>query len=117
MMVIKSENKPMTFDEVLQTPELSELHDLVRFLEKTPNKDIFPKKYEMSIEDVTIREVRMLFKDAPQQPIKTVITAVLNRLPNDLSDALLLKMTQIAVHQWRTLTQNTTIQEPILEAA
>ena len=117
MIEIKSENKAMTFGEVLQTPELSELHDLVRFLEKTPNKDIFPRKYEMSLEDVTIREVRSLFKNAPQQPIKAVITAVLNRLPNDLSDVLLLKMTQLAVQEWRTLAQNTTAKERILETA
>lgn len=115
-MAIKSENKPLTFDEVLRTPELSELHDVVRFLEKMPNKDIFPRKYEMSMEDVTIREVRTLFKNTPQQPIKAVITAVLNRLPNDLSDVLLLKMTQLAVQEWRTLTQNTAVQGYILEA-
>jgi hypothetical protein len=115
MMEIKSENKPMTFDEVLRTPELSELHDIVRFLEKTPNKEIFPRKYEMSMEDVTIKEVRKIFKNSPQQPIKAVITAVLNRLPNDLSDVLLLKMTQIAVQEWRTLSQNAPVQERVLE--
>ena len=116
MMEIKSGNKSMTFDEVLQTPELSELHNLIHFLEKTPNRDIFPRKYEMSMEDVTIREVRKLFKDNPHQPTKTAITAVLNRLPDDLSDVLLLKMTQLAVQEWGKLVQSLAVPENILEA-
>jgi hypothetical protein len=46
------DNQQLTFDDVLQTPELSHLHDLIHYLEKTPFQDIFPKKYEMSMEDV-----------------------------------------------------------------
>jgi hypothetical protein len=117
MMEIKSENKPMTFDEVLQTPELAQLHDLIRYLEKTPNKDIFPRKYEMSIEDLTIREVRKVVKEQPYSSLKAVITTVLGKLPDDLSANLLLKMTQLTIKEWGKLTNTVAMKEDMLQAA
>jgi hypothetical protein len=116
-MEIKLENKPMSFDEVLQTPELSELHEVIRYLQKTPNKDIFPKKYEMSMEDATIREVGRVFQDNPYCALKIVIMTVLEKLPDDLSAILILKMTKLIIQEWGTLSKATVIEERVLQAA
>lgn len=113
----KLEKKPMTFDEVLQTPELAHLHNLVHYLEKTPNKEIFPKKYEMSIEDLTIREVKKVFIEQPDCPLKTVISTVVSQLPDDLSAVLLLKMTQLTIQEWGKLSNAVTADVQMLQAA
>jgi hypothetical protein len=111
------EKKQLTFDDVLQTPELSHLHDLIHYLEKTPFQDIFPKKYEMSMEDATIREIRTLFRDNPNCSLKIVITRVLEKLPDDLSAILILKMTKLIIQEWGTLSKATVIEERVLQAA
>ena len=111
------EKKQLTFDDVLQTPELSHLHDLIHYLEKTPFQDIFPRKYEMSMEDFTIREVRTVFQDNPYCSLKTVITMVLNKMPDDLADVLLLKMTKLIIKEWGTLSNAVVIEERVLQAA
>jgi hypothetical protein len=111
------DNQELTFDDVLQTPELSHLHDLIHYLEKTPFQDIFPKKYEMSMEDATIREVRTLFQDNPYCSLKSVIAKALDKLPDDLSAILLLKMTKLIIQEWGTLSKATVIEERVLQAA
>lgn len=111
------EKKQLTFDAVLQTPELSHLHDLIHYLEKTPFQDIFPKKYEMSMEDATIKEVRRVFQDEPYCALKSVVTTVLEKLPDDLSAILLLKMTKLILKEWRTLSKAVVIEERVLQAA
>jgi hypothetical protein len=113
----KLEKKPMTFDEVLQTPELAHLHNLVHYLEKTPNKEIFPKKYEMSIEDLTIREVKKVFIEQPYSSLKTATATVLSKLPDDLSATLLLKMTQLTIQEWSKLSNPVPADVQMLQAA
>ena len=100
MMKITEKYEPMTFEEALQTPELGHCHDLIHYLQNTDNKDIFPRKYEMSIEGIASRMLSVLFKESPSMPLKSVIATVIEALPNDLSPKLLLKMAKFTIEQW-----------------
>ena len=104
-MKVNKKYIPLTFDEVLQDPSLSRFHELINYLEKTPNKEILPKKYEMSIQDLTTRKVQSLFDENPNMPLKNVLALVMDYLPDDLSAKLLLKMTQIAIKKWEKLSE------------
>lgn len=97
------EEKRITFDEVLQMPELAHFHEVIRYVQTTPFKDIFPKKYEMGIEYMTSNSIRSLFHEHPNMSIKSVVSIIVNDLPEDISPQLLLKMTKFTLEKWKKL--------------
>jgi hypothetical protein len=97
-------NESMTFEEALQDASLASIHETIRFLQKTPSKDIFPKKYELSMIDLAVEEAVELFDTRPSIPLKTVISTVIASFPDDLSADLIVKMTENIVKEWRTLS-------------
>lgn len=107
MIKITKKYEPMTFEEALQTPELAHCHELIHYLQNTSNRDIFPRKYEMSIEGIASRKLAVLFNESPTMPLKSVIATVIEALPNDLSPKLLLKMTKFTIEQWRKISDKT----------
>ena len=64
-MISNQKHKTKTFDEVLQDPEQPLLHEAIHVLRKTPFKDAFPKKYEMSVIDIAMETVTELFEENP----------------------------------------------------
>jgi hypothetical protein len=98
--------KSLTHEEILANPELSQFHDVVRFLQKRGNRPLFPKKYEKSMENLAFDKAYVLFKENPQLPLNKVIAAIMDKLPNDVPPPLLLKMTQIAIERWDDLSHN-----------
>jgi hypothetical protein len=96
-------NKSMTFEEVLQDSSLAHLHEAIRFLEKTPNKDVFPKKYERSMIDLSVENTIELIGENPNMPLKTVISTVISSFDDDLSADLILKMTKNIIKEWQNL--------------
>ena len=110
------EEKKITFEEALEMPEYAHFHEVILYLKKTPNKEIFPKKYEMSIQGLTTRKVQSLFDENPHLPLKNVLALVMDYLPDDLSAKLLLKMTQLAIKKWEKLSEvayaETSISQP-----
>lgn len=104
MIKITEKYEPMTFDEALQLPEYAHCHELIHYLENTPNKDIFPRKYEMSIEGIASRKLSILFNENPTMNLKSVIATVVEALPNDLSPKLLLKITKFTIIEWGKLS-------------
>jgi hypothetical protein len=93
-------NKSMTFEEALQDASLAHIHASIRFLQKTPSKDIFPQKYAASMVDLAVEEAIELFETHPSMPLKTVISTVIASFPNDLSADLILKMTENIIEEW-----------------
>jgi hypothetical protein len=102
MTTIKEKN--ITFEEALQMPELAHFHEVIRYLERTPFSEAFPKKYEKSLERMVSEHTFSLFKEQPSLPLKTVITTTLQTLPDDLSAKLILKMTKLTIQKWEDLT-------------
>ena len=97
-------NKSLTYEEILENPELSQFHDVVRFLQKKGDQKIFPKKYEKSMENLAFDRTYTLFKENPRLPLNKVIVCIMDKLPDDVPPPLLLKMTQIAIEKWESLT-------------
>jgi hypothetical protein len=96
--------KSLTLEEVLETPELAHFHDVVRHLKTTPTQKIFPKKYEKSMENMASDRANSLFEENSKLPLNKVISIIMDKLPNDLSPQLLLKMTQAAIEKWEFLS-------------
>jgi hypothetical protein len=99
-------NSEKSFEEVLQDPSLSRFHELVNYLNNTPNKDVFPKKYEASIQNLVNQKVQTLFVEYPHLPSEFMLSRLTRYLPEDLSPKLLLKMTKFATKKWEKLTGN-----------
>jgi hypothetical protein len=110
-------NSAKSFEEVLQNPSLSRFHELINYLDNTPNKDIFPKKYEASIQNLVNHRVKMLFVEYPHMPSEFMLSRLTRYLPKDLSPKLLLKMTKFATKKWGKLTEMIVVEKPISSRA
>ena len=94
-------NKRIELSEVLKDPEMAkQIQDVIRYVENTPFSKMFPEKYENSIERLVAQRTRKLFKEQPHLPLKDVVSTVLTSLQDDLSAALLLKMTRVIIEEW-----------------
>ncbi len=103
--------KSLTYEEVLENPELSQFHDVVRFLQKRGNCPLFPEKHEKSMKNLAFDRTYTLFKENPQLPLNKVIATIMDKLPDDVPPPLLLKMTQVAIEKWENLTQNAAMEK------
>ena len=104
-MTMNKNKESISFEEALQMPELAHLHDTMRYLENAPDSDIMPQKYEMGLEYIATKKTRLLFNESPDLPLKSVVSIVLEQLPNDISASILLKITQFIVLKWRRLAE------------
>jgi hypothetical protein len=111
------EDKMVTFEQALTMPEYAQFHDAIRYLEKTPSKDVFPQKYEASIKGLTNRKVQSLFEENPSMSLKNVLTSVIQNLPDDLSTKLLLNMTHLTIRSWDKLSKSHTSEKKIPQLA
>ncbi len=93
-----------TYEEILAMPELSHFHEAVRFLQKTPEREVFPRKFELSMQDIATYNVNLLFKENPKISLNEVISVVINKLPKDLKPQMLLNLVQITIEKWEGLT-------------
>ena len=88
------EEKAMTLKQMLKDPSLEPFHELLLFIKDKPNKDIFPKKYEMGMMDATVSTLLQLFEKNPRISLKMALSGVIKTLPNDITDTLLSKVVQ-----------------------
>lgn len=101
-----------TFEEILASPDLAHYHDLVRYLQKTPKREILPQKFAKSMENIAINNVYILFRENPETSLNDVVSVVMDKLPKDLKPQMLLKLVQITIEKWEELTAKTAVQEP-----
>ena len=87
-------SKELTVEEALQDPSFEPFYELLLFIKDKPNKDIFPKKYEMGMMDATVSTLIQLFEKNPKISLKMALTGVIKTLPNDITDTLLSKVVQ-----------------------
>lgn len=99
--------KKMTFEEALQDPSLAHVHDALRWLEKAPFSEMFPKKHELSLTHLVETKTNKLFKTMPNMSILKVITTIFEPLTDDISPTLALKLTQKIVATWEKLSTPT----------
>jgi hypothetical protein len=103
MKMNNDNKKSIPFEEALQMPELSHLHDMMRYLENAHDSDIMPEKYEQGLEYLADKKTRLLFNENAMLPLKNVVSIVLERLPNDVPALFLVKITQFIILQWGKL--------------
>ena len=87
-------SKDLTVEEALQDPSFEPFYELLLFIKDKPNKDIFPKKYEMGMIDATVSTLVQLFEKNPKISLKMALSGVIKTLPNDITDTLLSKVVQ-----------------------
>ncbi len=97
-------NLSMTYEDVLQNPNLTHFHEAIHLLQNRPHTDIFPKQYESAMMSVAEDRVVKLFDENPQISLKRTVSKVINRFPNDLSDALMTKITNEVIKKWTHLS-------------
>jgi hypothetical protein len=90
-------HKSLSFDEVLQTPELSHLHEVIHFLNEKQGECLFPRKRNEAIKFVVNQKISTILRDSPNITLKQVMSLVLDTLPNDLSSTTLLSMTKFVI--------------------
>jgi hypothetical protein len=98
------ENRTMTFEEMLADPEFAHVHEGLKYLQRTPPNELFPKKYEKSMIGLALEDTVHLFNENPNMPIKVVISKVITSFDDDLSADLILKITPKIIEKWRTLS-------------
>ena len=89
-----------TFEEALKDPSLAHFHEVIRFLETTPEELILPRQYKEALERTVARKVRALLAEDAQRQLNKVVAEVINALPDTLSAHLLLEMTAFAIKEW-----------------
>ena len=114
-MKIKDAEKPISFDDALLMPEYAHLHEVIRYLENTPDSEIFSRKYEMGMEHIASKKINSLFKEDSSIALKNVVSAVLERLPNNISAELLLKITLFTIKKWENLSNSASQRKNIKE--
>ena len=100
----------MTSEQIIQTPDLAHLYDIVRFLETTPEKDVFPKKYEMATISMAVQVAHDHLKKNPYMSLKETLTVVLNSCEDGLTSDVLLKITQRVIKKWEKCVKIDTFQ-------
>jgi hypothetical protein len=104
-----------TSEQIKEIPELAHFYDVVLFMEKNKGKNLFPKKYEMSVLDAVTKDTHNIFKEHPNLPLNNVVATVLPAFKPDLSGDLILKMTQKIIETWEKLSSSVHQKERELE--
>jgi hypothetical protein len=99
-----TENRKMTYEEVLADPSLAEFHEAIHYLRRTTFSQRFPKKHELILTDSVKEKAKELFRENPNMPIKMVITTIFEPMTNDISASLFLKLTQTIIKKWESLS-------------
>ena len=110
-------SRTMTAEEILNDPSLAHFHEAVRFMQRTPSKDIFPKKYEEGVIDVALETVFELFEENSKVSLKKVLRLVIKHLPKDITPLLMSKVIQKAIEEWTDLVEEAQKESPMLVAA
>jgi hypothetical protein len=109
-------NGRIELSEAMKDPETAKfIEDFKRYAEKTPFSKMFPKKYEMMLEDVVYEKTHKLLKKQPNLPLKNVVSTVLNSLKDDLSAELLLKMTRLIIKEWENASTAVSAEKGVEE--
>ena len=93
-MTKDKDHKTTTFKQALKDPSFAYLHEALLLIKDKPNKDIFPKQYEMGLLDAVVSTLVQLFEKNPKISLKMALSGVIKTLPNDITDTLLSKVIQ-----------------------
>ena len=104
MMTKTSRSDYMTFEEVLQDPTRTSEHEVIRFLEKNEDKELFPEKNGAGFHVRLIIKMNQLLDETPDMPLYTFLVNTLTGLERDLTPEKMLETTQLIVKGWVELS-------------
>ena len=105
-MKAKDKDEYIMFEDALQMPELAHLHDIILYVENAHDSELSPKKYQIGLEHIASKRIQMLYKENSKMPIKHVIMAVFEKLPDDMPALFIAKITQFILKKWETLSNS-----------
>ena len=91
--------KSISFEEALADPNLSQFHEAIHFLQKTPKYELMPRKYRHAQQNHIEEKIKKILKTDPEMPLNKVTAIILNGFPEDLPPHLVLEFTQFAIAQ------------------
>lgn len=100
----KEDNKSMTIEDLLQDPSFAHVHDALRYVMNTPASQLIPKKHELVLTDLVEQEIKELYNQTPNLPIKKVLSTIFEALTDDIPAPLMLKLTKKIINKWHKLS-------------
>ena len=94
----------MTFEEALQDPSLTLIHEAIHFLEANEGKILFPVKYMGGLKHLVGQSLRRLYRQNPTMPIRAVVVESLSGLNDQLTADMVLEITAFIIKEWENLT-------------
>lgn len=98
------QHKSISFEDALKDTSLEHFHEAIRSVQSKSNKDISPKKYEKSMLNLAESDTARFFKENPNMSIKTMVAAIIQSFPDEISPDMVLKMTKKIVEKWQNLS-------------
>ena len=90
-------------ENILKDSSLSYLHDVIHFLENTPDELLFPRKYKTALKHTVSQKVAFIFNENSTLPVNKMVADVIACLPESLSSKLILEMTSFAIKEWEAM--------------
>ena len=100
------QHKSISFEDALKDASLVHFHEAIRSVQNKSNKDISPKKYEKSMLNLAESDTVRFFKENPNMSIKTIVAAIIQSFPDEVSPDMILKMTKKIVEKWQSLSSS-----------
>ena len=100
------QHKSISFEDALKDASLVHFHEAIKSVQNKPNKDISPKKYEKSMLNLAESDTVRFFKENPNMSIKTIVAAIIQSFPDEVSPNMILKMTKKIVEKWQSLSSS-----------
>ena len=96
----------MTFQEALQDPSLSHLHDAIRFLQENEDTILMPKKFMSSLKSILSLKVRRILTENPEMHTSSLklLIAALTGVNEKIPPEMVLEITAHIIKEWETLT-------------
>ena len=110
-MKAKEKDGYIMFEDALKMPKLAHLHDIILYVENAHDSELSPKKYQMGLEHIASKRIQMLYKENPKMAIKNVIMAVFEKLPDDMPNLFIVKITQYILKKWETVSNSISQKE------
>ena len=101
-------------DNILKDKSLSHLHEMIHFLENTPDELLFPRKYKTALKHSVSQKVAFIFKENPSLPVSKMVADIIASLPEPLSSKLILEMTSFAIKEWEAISYLKSNKLPIV---
>lgn len=106
----KSKSKKINnMADVVADPNLAAFADDIAPLLVNEKTIPYQKSYLLAQQAVIVKRMNQLHQENPSLPLKTVLTKILNEIPENVSSPLLMELTNFTITYWESLPQPSTV--------